>query len=196
MRTTRGGAASGQPAPRAHRPESRRRQSCRCPSPWACRRGGSARRRLPVPLAGSRRSSAATWPRRIHHRVDDLAVAGAAAKHATKRVAHFFFRWLRIAFEQRRAGDQHAWRADAALGRAMLEEGRLQRRKLAVGEAFDGTHRAAGNAGRRNQAGADRLVVQHHRAGAAIAGVTADLGAGEMQFVAQHRRQPLSPAAR
>ena len=49
---------------------------------------------------------------------------------------------------------------------------------------------AARNTRRRNEAGADRFVVEHDRAGAAIAGVAADLGAGEMELVAQHRRQP------
>ena len=46
---------------------------------------------------------------------------------------------------------------------------------------------------RRHQAGADRLAVEQHRAGAAVAGVAADLGAGQPQLVAQHRRQPRAP---
>ena len=42
----------------------------------------------------------------------------------------------------------------------------------------------------RRQAGADGLAVEQHRAGAAIAGIAADLGAGQPQILAQHLRQP------
>ena len=34
------------------------------------------------------------------------------------------------------------------------------------------------------------LAVEQHRAGAAIAGIAADLGAGEAEFVAQHGGKP------
>ena len=41
-----------------------------------------------------------------------------------------------------------------------------------------------------DEAGADRLAVEEHRAGAAVAGVAADLGAGQAELVAQHLGQP------
>ena len=62
----------------------------------------------------------------------------------------------------------------------MLEEGGLQRRQLAIGEAFDGADAAARNTRRRNEAGTDRFIVEHDGAGAAIAGIAADFRPGEM----------------
>ena len=47
-----------------------------------------------------------------------------------------------------------------------------------------------------DQAGADRLAVEQHGAGAAIAGVAADLGAGQAELVAQHVGQPRGSAPR
>ena len=126
----------------------------------------------------------------MQHGLDDLAVAGAAAQHTAQRIAHLFLGRRGVLFEQRRGRNQEARRADAALRGAMLEEGGLQRRQFAVGEAFDGAHRAARNAGYGNQAGADRLAVEQDGAGAAVAGVAADLGAGQAELVAQHRGQP------
>ena len=151
-------------------------------------------RRPPGPLAGSRRSSAATCRRRIQHRVDDLAIAGAAAEHAAQRVLDLVFASAADCVRSSAvAGDQHARRADAALRRAMREEGGLQRRQ-ACRWPSPSTVRTARPAhlADRDQAGADRLAVEQHRAGAAIAGVAADLGAGE---AATRRAAPTTAAA-
>ena len=129
-------------------------------------------------------------PPRLHHGRYDLAVAGAAAEHAAQRILHFEFRRLRVLFEQRSRGHQQAGGADAALRRAMLQEGGLQRRQSPVGKTLDCPHRAALDRGRRHQASAGRRAVDEHRAGAAIARVAANLGAGEPEIVAQHGRQP------
>ena len=145
-------------------------------------------------VAGSRQAGikrrSIDEPPRVANRRDDLAVAGAAAEHAAERVLHCCLVRPGIGFEQRRRGHQQAGRADAALRRAMRQEGLLQRRQRRAAKAFDRAHAASLGRGGRHQAGADRLAVEQHRAGAAIAGVAADLGAGQPEMVAQHRRQP------
>ena len=113
------------------------------------------------------------------HRIDDLSVAGAAAEHAAQGVLDGRARWPRVAGEKIACGHQHAGRAGAALGGARLDEGVLQSGHGRVGgEAFDGGDRAIRHLAERNEAGADLGAVEQHRAGTAIAGITADLGAG------------------
>ena len=51
--------------------------------------------------------------------------------------------------------------------------------RLGVAEALDRLDAAALDLTDRHQAGADRLSVEQHRTGPAIAGVAADLDAGE-----------------
>ena len=125
-----------------------------------------------------------------HHRIDDLAVAGAAAKHAAQRVLDLPARRLAIA-QHVLCRHQHAGRADAALRRAMFEERFLQRRQSAIRrEALNRLDPSAGYLAHRDQARADLAPVEPHRAGAAVAGIAADLGAGEAEVVAQRRGEP------
>ena len=65
-------------------------------------------------------------------------------------------------------------------GRAKLRDDRL-----AVAEALDRFDRAPLRLPDRGQAGANRLAIDEHRAGATIAGVAADLDAREAAFLAQ-----------
>jgi len=58
----------------------------------------------------------------VHHRIDDLAVAGAAAEHAPQRILDLGARRLAVLPHQLLRSHQHARRADAALGRPMIEE--------------------------------------------------------------------------
>ncbi len=140
-------------------------------------RGSAVRRRF------------AREPSSIHHRSDDLAIAGAAAEDAAQGILGFGLGWIGVAVQKRCRRDEQAGCADAALRRAMVEERGLQRRQSAVGETLDRGHHGASGRSRRHQAGADGFAVDKHRAGAAVAGVAADLGAGQAQFVAQHRRE-------
>src|SRR3990172_386187 len=71
-------------------------------------------------------SSCAAFGGSIQDGVDDRLVAGAAADVAGDRLHHVGARRSRIAVEQRLRGHQHAGSAEAALGREMLHEGRLQ----------------------------------------------------------------------
>jgi hypothetical protein len=61
------------------------------------------------------------------HRLDDLAVAGAAAEHAGERVANLGLGRLRVRAQERLGAHQHARRADAALGRAVGDESAQRR---------------------------------------------------------------------
>ncbi len=116
---------------------------------------------------------------------DDLAIAGAAAQHPADGVHHRALVRLFVAGEQTGRGHQHARRADAALGRTVALEGRLEGRKRAVGgQALDRCHFSTGHLPDRDQAGAHLLAIEQNRAGPAIAGVAADLGAGQPKLVA------------
>ncbi len=55
-----------------------------------------------------------------HHRIDDLAIAGAAAEHPAQRVLHLRRIGLRHAAQQRHGGNHHAGRADPALRGLMM----------------------------------------------------------------------------
>ncbi len=71
--------------------------------------------------------------------------------------------------------------------RAVTMERALQCGELARDrKTFHRGDAASGNLAGGNQAGADLRTVEQHRAGAAIAGVAADLGAGGAELVAQH----------
>ncbi len=70
-------------------------------------------------------------------------------------------------------------------------EGGLQRiEPAAFGETLDGHDRAALDLRRGDEAGADLRAVEQHRAGAAIAGIAADLGAGQPQILTQEVGEP------
>ena len=68
----------------------------------------------------------------------------------------------------------------------MVAERLLQRRQLvAVGEALDGLDRRAVGLDGEQHAALHELAVDDHRAGAAVAGVAADVAAGQVEVVAQ-----------
>ena len=194
-RRRRADAASGRRASPARRPARRRRRRRRCRHLRRAvePRGARADRAPGWPAA--RRSSAAPSAA-AQHRLDDLAVAGAAAEHAGERVSTSASVGCGLRAQQRRRRHQHARRADAALRRAVREERACSADSLPLAQPFDGGDRAAFALAAGDEAGADRLAVEQHRAGAAIAGVAADLGAGQAELVAQHGRQPRTAARR
>ena len=128
----------------------------------------------------------------IHHRIDDLAVAGAAAEHAAQSVLDLGPARLAVPPHQFLGGHQHAGRADAALGRAMIEERLLERghRIASTGETFHRLDAAARDLAHGHEAGTNLAPIQQDGAGAAIAGIAADLRAGQTEIVAQRRSQP------
>jgi hypothetical protein len=139
---------------------------------------------------GLRRGWFASRECRVHHRLDDFLVAGAAAQHAAERIAHLRFARVFSAREQVARRHQHAGGADAALRGAVTMKGALQlRHRLAAREPFDRDDRAALDLGERREAGTDLAAIDEHRAGAAVARVATDLGTGEAKLVAQHVRE-------
>ena len=81
----------------------------------------------------------------------------------------------------------HARRAEAALQAVHLAKAFLQRMQGAVGisHAFDGADIGAVRLHGEHGARLHRLAIEVDRAGAAMAGVTADMGSGEVQLLAQ-----------
>ncbi len=146
-------------------------------------------------LARGRRDQG-SGPGRRHHGLDDLAVARAATEYAAQRLLDVGSAGALVAHQQVVGSHQHARRTDAALCRAVDQEGFLQvgegvvGRVLAAGETLDGLDTAAGDLAHRDQAGTDLPAVEPHGAGAAISGVAADLGTGQLEIVPQGRRQP------
>src|SRR5258708_5318426 len=110
----------------------------------------------------------------------DVLVTGAAAEGAFNAVAHVLFARIWIALEQIAGGHDHPRRAVAALQAVFVPEGLLHDVQLAVrGQAFDGRHLRAVGLDGEDGARLDGLAVDEDRAGAALAGVAADIGAGE-----------------
>ena len=62
------------------------------------------------------------------HRRDDAVVAGTPPEAPLEPDPHLVLGRRRVAREERRGGDEHARRAEAALDAAEIEERRLQRR--------------------------------------------------------------------
>ena len=163
---------------------SGRRRNARAVDLRRRRRSGAARgtdRRRRDRRGGPRGHASA---RRREHRVDDLAVAGAAAEHAAERVAHLGSRSASGVRASSVVGrHQHAGRADAALRGAVREEGLLERRRAAVArQALDGRARASLDLRRpRTRQAQTWRPSSQHRARAAVAGVAADLRAGQAE---------------
>src|SRR5258708_1316455 len=90
-------------------------------------------------------------------------------------------------------GDQQARRADPALPRARLDERLLHRvQHVAAGQALDRDYGPALRLAGRDQAGADRHVVEVYRAGTAFALLTGVLRAREPHPLAEHVEQALA----
>src|SRR5438270_462951 len=63
-------------------------------------------------------------------------------------------------------------------------------RSVSAGQSLDGRDLAAVRLAHRHEAGAHLVAVEAHRAGAAVAGIAADLRAGQAQVLAQHVHEP------
>ena len=129
-------------------------------------------------------------PARLLRRLDDLHVAGAAAKVARQRVADRLASGTRLAREKLGERDDEPRRAEAALDGARVDQGALHHREIVVaGEAFDRRDRPLADVGGERQAGTGELSVEQHGAGAADAVIAAALGAGQAERGAQHLEQ-------
>ena len=134
----------------------------------------------------------AAAPSRIAHgrgradRGHDVLVAGTAADVALDRVADLVVGRVAVAGEQVGRGHDHARRAEAALQAVLLPEGGLERVELvrAGGHALDGGDGGAVGLDGEHRARLHGAAVDVDGAGAALAGVAADVGAGQVEVLA------------
>ena len=117
---------------------------------------------------------------RVSHRLDDLHVAGAAADVGAERLADVVIARMRIAAQQADRRHDESRRAIAALRAELFVEAALHCGKPSVvAERFHGVDAPARDARGERQAGEPRLVVDQHRAGAALAAVASRFCAGQ-----------------
>ena len=114
------------------------------------------------------------------YRFHDVLITGAAAQIAIELCAHRVLVWIRMLFNQLKRIHHHARRAKAALQTVMLAKRGLHRVQVAVGAAdtLDGGDVHALRLHGENIARFNRTAIQMHGAGAALAGVAADVRAG------------------
>ncbi len=129
--------------------------------------------------------------RRILDRLDDVHIAGAAAQVSGNAVTDFLLAGIGIFHQQARGAQDHARRAIAALQpmhqpKTFLDGGK---RPVGVGDPFDGGDMGAIGLDREAHAALDRHVVHVDGAGAAMAGVAADMGSGEIELLAKEMNE-------
>ncbi len=125
---------------------------------------------------------------RLLHGFENGSIAGAAAQHARESVLDRLFAGPGLPPQQPDRAGEDAWRANAALRGAMRVQGGAQLRndRLVVTQAFDRLDRTPSRLPNGGQTSANRLAVDQHGAGSAIAGVAADLDARQATLLAQN----------
>ena len=121
-------------------------------------------------------------------RLDDVVVTGAAAEIAFQAFADFLLgQAVGMRLHQVDGGHDHAGGTEAALQCVMLAEHLLHRVQRAVGrgKALDREDARAVRLQRKLGAGLHRNPVDMDHAGAALAGIAADMGAGEAELLTQ-----------
>ncbi len=159
-----------------------------------CRRAGSST----IPIFASRRTSRRDLIRDLlvvdvsggaPHRLLDAHVGPATADVAVHRRHDLIVRGIRRAREQRRAAHDLSGLAVAALRHVDLFPGALCG-VIAVGrQPFDGGDPPAAHLAGRHRAGPGRDAVEMNGAGAAEAAAAAELGADQIEVIAQHPEQ-------
>jgi hypothetical protein len=121
------------------------------------------------------------------HGIDDVLISGAAAEVPLERVAHLRLRRAGIRGEQVGRAHDHPGRAEAALKAVLLPERRLQRVHRPIGrQRFDRGDLMTFGLHGQHGAALHGLAVEVYGAGAALAGIAADMGAGQVELVADH----------
>src|SRR5690606_5952218 len=110
-------------------------------------------------------------------RFDDVVVTRAAAEIALQPLADLALGRAGVALEQVRRRHHHARRAEAALQAVIVLEGLLDdaERAVRVGHALDRPDLRALARGGEDRAGLDAVTIYMDDAGAALAGVAADM---------------------
>src|SRR5262245_24203272 len=120
----------------------------------------------------------------------DTCVGAAAADVAVHRLVDLLVGRLRRALEQRLRGHDLAGLTVAALRDTDLDPCRLQRASDGIAaDRFDGHHLAIGHHREGRDAGAHRLPVDVHGAGATEGHAAAELATGEPELVSQRPQQ-------
>ena len=111
---------------------------------------------------------------------------GPTAQVSVKRLAYIVLARIGIAREEVDGQHDHAGRAESALEPVFRAERLLDEMELSIGcQAFDGRDfRSIGLYGQEG-AGFARLAIQEDHAGAALAGVAAGMGSGEMEVITE-----------
>ena len=142
-----------------------------------------------MPIHASRRDVIRARP--VHpgcrglHRIEDVEIAGAAAKIGRQRLAQPLLVDIGLALQHARGQHQEARGAEPALQRVMVDEGLLQRvQPVAVGEPFHRPDLGAVGLGGEHQTASDRRAVEDDRAGAADPVLAAEMGAGQPAILA------------
>src|SRR5262245_7908901 len=132
-------------------------------------------------------ASATGQPRgRRPDRGHDVLVAGTPAEVAAQRLADLRVRRPRAVSQEAVDRHEEAGGAEAALERVVLPERLLNRvERFSAGEPFDRRHLRPVSLSGEEQARADRLAVEHHRARATDAVLAAEMGAGEAEVLPQ-----------
>ena len=128
--------------------------------------------------------------RPLDDRQHDVVIAGAAAEIAFEILADLALGRIGVVLHQIERAHDHAGRAEPALQGMIVAERLLHRMQgVAVRDGLDGQHRAAFGLHRQQGASLDGLAVDMDDAGAALAGVAADMRAGQTELLAQQLHQ-------
>ena len=121
------------------------------------------------------------------HCFDDILVARATAQIAFQQFTDFAFRGFRVVCDQIDCTHHHPGGAKAALQAVAFFERGLHRVHGAVGlgQAFNGGDVGTTGLGGQNIARFNGAPVHLYRAGPALGGIAADMGAGEFEGFAQ-----------
>src|SRR6185437_575328 len=130
-------------------------------------------------------------PGGIQHRLDDVVIAGAAADIAFELLPDGgLVELATMALDDIDRRHDHARGAVAALQAVIVAERRLHRMQLvALRDALDGGDAGTRSLSRQHGAGLHGPAVDMDDAGAALAGVTADMGASKVEVFAQEMDQ-------
>ena len=127
-------------------------------------------------------------------RREHAAVARATAEVAAHRLTHLQRRRVGLPLEQVPHGHDEPRRAEPALDRPLVDEGRLQVGELApfgILHALEGDDLRSGQGCGEHEAGADQLPVHQHRARPALPLLAAGLGRGQPEPLAEDVEQAL-----
>ncbi len=125
--------------------------------------------------------------------LDDVVIAGAATEVAFQPLSRLMFVGRGTGFNQLDGTHDHPRCAEAALEGMVLMKGLLHRVEFAaLGQPLDGCDGGSIGFDRQHGAALHGTTVDVNDAGPAVAGIAADVGSGELQFVAKQLNEECS----